>query len=580
MKSSRYDRKEDLELFGLNIDATASAIKKAYHVQAREFHPDKNSTEDTQEKFQKINDAYKRLQQTSEKIQKPDEPLKKKYEYFSKQDLRDDKTWKFIGEFKTKLNALIILFSEQKVEEEDVKNYVIENKKKFQEAVTCTVSIDPLIDTFLKVDNFDLLLLLDANWIKELYAFNHAPTFSRFLGYLNPEYWNTFFDDFLGLWLKGFCSNVSNFATLCDTLPTSYPKVGITYDRFGTEDTLLDYLGQAWLREICFCDTNKLAYLFKLCHIPSRIEPIFKLLNGEDKWLNTVVDGAGLGNILMSINEKGSVPPNSVVEDWNIFFKYFDLSSIINTPIQLNALLTHLVIIPFTYSEHKGEIKKYNEFSTNNIVIFLQTYVSKRLDHHYITDLKQLIDELLNLSHTMENDSASYTVIKNIGIIRAFSHQAMYEILFFNRVETPVAGSFKEIPKTVQEVLSQINFYKNQPYYKALILAVAKGYYYKRSIENESQSYFGHTKKDKLESAESLITSIIADEPIDKKKFPALAWGDLGDISKLYMGDSGMMDTFKHYLLGSSIQEISQPALLEEEMLQLTYVKPPKASGP
>ena len=46
------------EQLGLSRDATTTDIKKAYRRLANKYHPDKNSDEDVEEKFQLIKTAY------------------------------------------------------------------------------------------------------------------------------------------------------------------------------------------------------------------------------------------------------------------------------------------------------------------------------------------------------------------------------------------------------------------------------------------------------------------------------------------------------------------------------------------
>ncbi len=505
-----------------------------------------------------------------------------KYEYFTDDNptKRHAMAISFIVNFKKDLDALNNSFYHGKISEEEVKNYVKNNKKQFQEAVSISASIDSLIDIFLKVDNVELLLLLDANWLKELPVFNHSFTLGRFLYELNPEYWNLLLDDFLGSWFKNFCLDIDNLADLLKTLPT--PEK-FTQETDVTLKTLLNYLGQSWLRENCFYNTTELAYLFQRFNSTYRMQPVLEFLDGEHRWLDTIMDGAGLGHILKSFNMQGTLPSVYVLNCWKVLLNFVNLESIIQNPIQLNALLTHLVCIPYILNpEFKSENKKYNQLSTDNIELFLTNYTQNFLNHHRFTSIMQLIEELLELSCSMESNTSSYAVIKNIGIIRSFSHKEMYEIVFVSRVQNHQMDYFTEMTNTVKETLSHMNLYKNKPYYKALLLAVAKGYYHKREQEPENTGYFDYTKKDILASTESLIQSIIVDEPVDRKNFPAIGWGDLGEISRLYTGDSGIKATFKYYLLGNLVPQPSQQTLVEEEAPQLTDIdkESPKVSGP
>lgn len=81
-KSSRkIKEKEYYEVLGVHPDATSSEIKKAYYIQAKKFHPDKNRDDpNANEKFQKIGQAYQVLS---------DENLRAKYDKLGSQGVAD-----------------------------------------------------------------------------------------------------------------------------------------------------------------------------------------------------------------------------------------------------------------------------------------------------------------------------------------------------------------------------------------------------------------------------------------------------------------------------------------------------------
>lgn len=66
------------KILGISRSASASDIKKAYRVKAREYHPDANPGVDTVSQFQEVNRAY-------EVLNDPD--LKKKYDLFGEQGI-------------------------------------------------------------------------------------------------------------------------------------------------------------------------------------------------------------------------------------------------------------------------------------------------------------------------------------------------------------------------------------------------------------------------------------------------------------------------------------------------------------
>ncbi|MGB9813252.1 MAG: molecular chaperone DnaJ [Thermovenabulum sp.] len=54
-------KRDYYEILGVSRDATEEEIKKAYRKLARQYHPDVNKSEDAQEKFKEINEAYEVL---------------------------------------------------------------------------------------------------------------------------------------------------------------------------------------------------------------------------------------------------------------------------------------------------------------------------------------------------------------------------------------------------------------------------------------------------------------------------------------------------------------------------------------
>ena len=77
---------KDMEYYnalGVSSDATQAQIKRAYYVNARKWHPDKNDTEEAKAKFQLIGEAYQVLS---------DEDLRKVYNRQGKDGLSADRT--------------------------------------------------------------------------------------------------------------------------------------------------------------------------------------------------------------------------------------------------------------------------------------------------------------------------------------------------------------------------------------------------------------------------------------------------------------------------------------------------------
>mmetsp|Transcript_13823 Transcript_13823/g.38884 ORF Transcript_13823/g.38884 Transcript_13823/m.38884 type:complete len:470 (-) Transcript_13823:156-1565(-) len=71
------------DVLGVAVDAPESKIKRAYYIQARKWHPDKNPSEEAKEKFQEIGEAYQVL---------GDEKLRTIYDRDGEEGLSADKT--------------------------------------------------------------------------------------------------------------------------------------------------------------------------------------------------------------------------------------------------------------------------------------------------------------------------------------------------------------------------------------------------------------------------------------------------------------------------------------------------------
>lgn len=78
VKDSKY-----YDVLGVPTDASASKIKKAYYIQARKWHPDKNPSDEAKKKFQEIGEAYQVL---------GDEKLRGIYDRDGEEGLSADKT--------------------------------------------------------------------------------------------------------------------------------------------------------------------------------------------------------------------------------------------------------------------------------------------------------------------------------------------------------------------------------------------------------------------------------------------------------------------------------------------------------
>lgn len=80
---------EYYDALGVASDATESKIKRAYYIQARKWHPDKNQSEEAKVKFQAVGEAYQVLS---------DDKLRKVYDRDGKEGLSGDKTEAAVGQ--------------------------------------------------------------------------------------------------------------------------------------------------------------------------------------------------------------------------------------------------------------------------------------------------------------------------------------------------------------------------------------------------------------------------------------------------------------------------------------------------
>ena len=60
-------KRDYYDILGIKKDATQKEIKKAYRKKALKFHPDRNKSEDAEEKFKEINEAYQVLSDPKKK---------------------------------------------------------------------------------------------------------------------------------------------------------------------------------------------------------------------------------------------------------------------------------------------------------------------------------------------------------------------------------------------------------------------------------------------------------------------------------------------------------------------------------
>lgn len=512
----RMSREQALIELGLKSDAKPAQIKAAYLKLVLETHPDKKEKkQDPDSKFQAISEAFKILKEKPAMIEMDPSVSTPEKEHIHFK-INDPESTKEAHLFFKEFHSFI---ADNSQNAEAKKAYVIKHKDKIQEAITILNSIDYLI-TFLDTNNYELLTLLDPTWFKQWSVFNKHPAgLSRFLTKLDPENWNPFFNDHLGgIWFKEFC--IQNFCAVLNSLPTKHQH---TKSNETTVETLLNHLGQPWFRGSWYNDYQFATALGSLSST-ERYHTFLNFIDGKDKWLRTIIDGKDLGIILDALSSEVKVTPNdpnsrsrSIVSHWSDILRYIDLKRLINHPGELNALLTHLGNDSFPFTGKQDQAQKYHKLSTNNIVLFLETYLPEQLTKKNYTNLNQLID-LLDITCEVRTTHIPHDLIKSLGIISAFNKKEIYQILFENTDEK------KSLNLT--EVLSSISLHKDKPYYRALLLAAVKGYYYQCMHRGEDGSI--------IKAAEALINSILADEPIDKKKHPKITQGELGKISTLY----------------------------------------------
>ncbi len=566
------DRLNDLALLNLGQDATQEQITAAYHERAKKVHPDKNNQE-TRTEFQTLHDAYKRLR--IQPMADAAHTEKTEWRFFKSLDEARD----YIGDFSDTFKQLL-----RRNEQKELQQHVITNKEKLQDAIRITESIDPLISIFIDTKCYEELKLLDGTWLRELPALNNSSHLARFLRAMETE-WQNALDTCLGHgWLREFCLKSDNFIQL---LYSSSPRDPYNHDRLNIT-SLLQYLGQDWLRRIWYRSASYLASAISIKgrFMDSCVQEFLSFLNGDDNWLKSEInDGESIGIILKAIRDPSYETRNYLTRDtrpWSIFLSYVDLPKAISDPVQLNALLTQLVSIPYQTAEKD---LKYDLSSIDNIIYFLTNYwpEQEKLPPGYRLDKEKSaaqITILISLLSALPSETAfnphAHAIVKNIAIIHFFKYNDIDTIL-----SNPVPQTQWVFSADLQYTWDVLKVHKNQPCYRALLLAAAKVYYCKLLTNPEnSRSTFGYTTENKLAAAESLIHSILHNTDFDTTTHPSGKWGDLGKISKLYGierhpgSDAGIAESLKYFLLGNS-ESKSQPEH-QEPILQLTYIEPSK----
>ena len=61
------DKRDYYEVLGINKNASADEIKRAYRKMAKKYHPDVNKSADAEEKFKEVNEAYEVLSDPDKK---------------------------------------------------------------------------------------------------------------------------------------------------------------------------------------------------------------------------------------------------------------------------------------------------------------------------------------------------------------------------------------------------------------------------------------------------------------------------------------------------------------------------------
>lgn len=122
------------------------------------------------------------------------------------------------------------------------------------------------------------------------------------------------------------------------------------------------------------------------------------------------------------------------------------------------------------------------------------------------------------------NETESLNVDKSLAFIRGFSSQKLYEILLKN--------------KKFSDVLANVNMYKEEGYYRALLYALTSAVHYERAFnQNEFLSIFGKqfgvSRMDTLKGAVELKKWIATGG--QKPEVKGMNEGKVGDILKSYM---------------------------------------------
>ena len=515
-------RKSPYSALGLERSATKKEIKKAYHGLMLQYHPDKyrGDPQVAQDKANELIAAFEVLSDAQSR------------ERYDRIGFTDDNSFQRAPKTRDtntpldkdfSISAFISTIAVMAWGKNNVAlaNYFDDNLTDLEATINQPVYIQNICAA-LNNQTYVLITHFNADWLKRLPGFGRAEFMGSYLNQLSTDHWQTFLDHLGKDWLYSQL-NGNELKTLMGYF-TGYRAMNISLARDQQREMFCNYLGLEWLR-LVFTHPEHLGNFLSDNNFHKSHNQMLTFIDGQDQWLRqTYTDPAQIGILLTTMasyeEHQGLRMPtmfgipaaprklaSSTKDKWYLISSYImpeGFQQLADNPVTLNALIRHME----------------NEFSvppnTKKIELFLEIY--------FRSDSMNEIEQLITLFNT--NPLAAEKEIqlaKSIVLMQACSSQQLKKIFL----------ELRDFPT----LMVMIDSYKDQIWYRAILLGVAKALLQDR--EDNPAAYtsmfgfiLGYSREQKLIAAKSLINSILNNTDIED--VPGIAKGKLGELCQRY----------------------------------------------
>ncbi len=538
-------RKNYYHVLGIQTNATVTEIKQAYMRQMLVFHPDKYKGDPAvaTAKTQEIIEAYNILSNPRKKeiydlggdplqTESTDNkqaatsslPFEDEESKFRKDpNAKPDPNFKYQDFYNT---AYTMAAHEHYAA---ITDYIIENIANLEMHITSGDQLNKLLILTYIENSSHLIRMFSSEWLKKQENFGNPSDLCVFLSSrILIEDWKFFLDHLGRHWFQNFVRS-HGLAYFMESLSGIVRSADRDHYRDLQHDTLLTYLEQAWLRKF---SPDALGTFLLKSYRPGDDIKVLTFLDGHDKWIQkNFTDGNSLGIVLnrsveyLSDFEDFSNPNDllsyrkpklqtNAQEQWEKFLAYLSPSwkeNFVNNPVELNALLNRL-------DEHEWVP------NTQKIKLFLKCYLDKK-------NYTNLYDIIAVLQPSSEKGLET----KGTGPLNA--KKSLQFIHIFDKMEIFRIMKNQHKDEWFKHMLSTIDQYEHEPFYRGLLFAAAQACYVERQQNSDEYtskwgSLFGCTRDETLKAANSVMRSILQDEPLEK--MPGIHKGNLHDISMRY----------------------------------------------